>query len=116
MALVKSLYCLPTWTRAVALVRDHPELHRVLGAPPSVFACYRLTAKLRENSGALDTSSVDSDGYAASAFARALTQRTCPTGRGSLRRRAASPADPTHRYSAVQSHLAFFGLAFTPRV
>jgi len=52
----------------------------VLGAPPSLFACYRFTAKLRENSGALDTSSVDSGGYAAGAFARALTSALAQLG------------------------------------
>ena len=35
LALVKSLYALPTWTRTVALVRDHAGLRDVLGAVPS---------------------------------------------------------------------------------
>jgi hypothetical protein len=47
LALVKSLYCLPTWTRAVALVRDHDGLRDVLGAVPSVDAACRFTVKLR---------------------------------------------------------------------
>jgi len=49
IALVKSLYALPTWTRAVALVRDHAGLREVLGAVPSADACYRFTVKLREH-------------------------------------------------------------------
>jgi len=32
LALVKSVYTLPTWTRTVALVRDHAGLQGVLGA------------------------------------------------------------------------------------
>lgn len=39
MALVKSLYCLPTWTRTARLVSEHRGLSRVLGASPSVDAC-----------------------------------------------------------------------------
>ncbi len=56
MALAKSLYALPTWTRTVALVREHPALAAVIapdGKVPSVFACYRFTAKLREHTGML---------------------------------------------------------------
>jgi Transposase DDE domain/Transposase domain (DUF772) len=49
LALVKSLYTLPTWTRTVALVRDHAALRDVLGAVPSVDAAYRFTAKLRQH-------------------------------------------------------------------
>jgi hypothetical protein len=49
MALVKSLYGFPTWTRTVALVNDHAALQAVLGDNPSVYACYRFTAKLRDN-------------------------------------------------------------------
>jgi hypothetical protein len=47
ITLVKSLYCLPTWTRAVALVADHAGLRGALGAAPSTDACYRFTVKLR---------------------------------------------------------------------
>lgn len=57
MALAKSLYALPTWTRTVALVREHLELAAVIapdGQVPSVFACYRFTAKLRENATMLE--------------------------------------------------------------
>src|SRR5213082_2261702 len=49
LALVKSLYTLPTWTRTVALVRDHARLRDVLGAVPSVDAAYRFTVKLRQH-------------------------------------------------------------------
>jgi Transposase domain (DUF772) len=49
LALVKSLHTLPTWTRTVALVRDHAALRGVLGAVPSVDAAYRFSAKLRKH-------------------------------------------------------------------
>ncbi len=49
LALVKNLHTLPTWTRTVALVRDHAALRQVLGAVPSVHAAYRFAAKLRKH-------------------------------------------------------------------
>src|SRR5215211_6197616 len=54
MALVKSLYAIPTWTRTVALVNEHPVLQRALGCTPSVYACYRFATKLRTYSDRLD--------------------------------------------------------------
>jgi IS5 family transposase len=57
MALAKSLYAIPTWTRTVALVSEHPTLaHAVApdGDVPSVYACYRFTAKLREHAHLLE--------------------------------------------------------------
>ena len=48
VALVKSLYAIPTWTRTVALVREHAALGAALGCAPSVYACYRFAAKLRK--------------------------------------------------------------------
>jgi hypothetical protein len=59
MALAKSLYTLPTWTRTVALVSEHAALRAALGCPsladvPSVHACYRFTAKLRAFKPPLD--------------------------------------------------------------
>jgi transposase, IS5 family len=59
MALAKSLYTLPTWTRTVALVSEHATLRTALGCPevadvPSVHACYRFTAKLRAFKPLLD--------------------------------------------------------------
>ena len=52
LALAKSLYALPTWTKVVALVADHWKLQRVLGCegnPPSVYAAYRFAEKMRAN-------------------------------------------------------------------
>lgn len=52
LALAKSLYALPTWTRVVALVADHWRLQHVLGCegePPSKWAVYRFAEKLRDN-------------------------------------------------------------------
>jgi IS5 family transposase len=49
LALVKAVYALPTWTRAVALVRDHAGLRDALGAAPSADSAYRFTKKLREH-------------------------------------------------------------------
>jgi hypothetical protein len=57
LALVKSLYALPTWTKVVALVGEHWRLQRVLGCegdPPSKWAAYRFAAKLRENGEAVE--------------------------------------------------------------
>ncbi len=54
MALAKSLYALPTWTRTVRLVAEHAALRQAIGGTPSVDACYRFTAKLRQHKGALD--------------------------------------------------------------
>jgi hypothetical protein len=57
MALAKSMYALPTWTRTVALVREHPALAAVIapdGSVPSQWACYRFTAKLREHTTMLE--------------------------------------------------------------
>jgi hypothetical protein len=51
--LVKTLFALPTWTRVVALIAEHPGLQAALGGSPSVWACYRFTVKLRENQPAL---------------------------------------------------------------
>jgi DDE family transposase/transposase-like protein DUF772 len=56
MALAKSLYAIPTWTRAVRLVGEHRALQAALGCEdkvPSEWACYRFTRKLREHSDAL---------------------------------------------------------------
>lgn len=48
MALVKSVYAIPIWTRAVALVREHDALrHAIGGTVPSVYACRRFAVKLR---------------------------------------------------------------------
>ena len=57
MALAKSIYAIPTWTRVVALVHEHAALAAVIapdGELPSIYACYRFTAKLREHQRLLD--------------------------------------------------------------
>jgi hypothetical protein len=53
MALAKSLYTLPTWTRTVALVSEHAALRAALGCPrpgrrAERHACYRFTAQAAE--------------------------------------------------------------------
>jgi hypothetical protein len=51
IALVKSRYAIPTWTKTVALIKEHEALAKVIcpdGDIPSVFACYRFTKKLIE--------------------------------------------------------------------
>jgi hypothetical protein len=48
-ALAKSLYGFSTWTRVVALIREHPGLQAALGGCPSLWACYRFQTKLRTN-------------------------------------------------------------------
>lgn len=47
MCLVKTMYALPTWSRTVRLVAEHPALQAVLGATPSQWACYRFARMLR---------------------------------------------------------------------
>jgi phosphohistidine swiveling domain-containing protein len=51
MALAKSIYAVPTRTRLVALVTEHASLRAAVSGStesvPSVYACYRFTAKLR---------------------------------------------------------------------
>jgi hypothetical protein len=57
LALAKSLYALPTWTKVVALVAEHWKLQRVLGCegdPPSVYAAYRFAEKLRRHGDKLE--------------------------------------------------------------
>jgi len=52
LCLVKARYAIPTWTKAVALVREHWALQRALdceGNPPSVYAAYRFQEKLRNH-------------------------------------------------------------------
>ncbi len=57
LCLAKSLYAIPTWTKTVALVREHWALQRALdceGRPPSVYAAYRFAEKLRANGDMLE--------------------------------------------------------------
>jgi transposase len=59
MALAKSMYVIPTWTRTVRLVREHAALALSLGCAleeevPSVYACYRFAVKLRTYKALLD--------------------------------------------------------------
>jgi len=57
LALTKSLYAIPTWTRVVGLVREHAALRAAIvgdGEVPSIYACYRFTAKLRAFKPLLD--------------------------------------------------------------
>jgi len=57
VALAKSMYSIPTWTRTVALVREHAALREAIGGsgePPSHGACYRFAAKLRAYKPLLD--------------------------------------------------------------
>ena len=53
MALAKSLYAIPTWSRTVRLVSEHAALRDAIGAVPSQWSCYRFARKLREHSDAL---------------------------------------------------------------
>jgi len=57
MALAKSVYAIPTWTRTARLVGEHAALQAALGCegePPSEWACYRFARKLREHGDMLD--------------------------------------------------------------
>ena len=53
LALTKSVYVIPTWSRTVRLVAEHAALQDALGVAPSVHAAYRFTIKLREHSATL---------------------------------------------------------------
>jgi hypothetical protein len=86
MALVKSVYAIPTWTRTVALVREHEALRAAVAGTrevPSVYACYRFTAKLRARSHLLD-GCLDRVTAGLSAqlpdYGRKATKWRCPTG------------------------------------
>ncbi len=52
-ALVKAVYCLPTWTRTARLIAEHATLREVIGAAPSNWACYRFMTKLRDHGDVL---------------------------------------------------------------
>lgn len=54
MALAKSLYSIPTWTKTVALAREAALREALGGECPSVYAAYRFAAKLRAYSDLLD--------------------------------------------------------------
>jgi hypothetical protein len=59
LALAKTIYVLPTWTRTVALMREHAALRAVVDCAtaadvPSIDACYRFTRKLRAFKPLLD--------------------------------------------------------------
>ena len=58
LALVKSVYVLPTWSRTVRLVVEHAALRAAIGDAPSVHAAYRFTGKLREH-GDMLTACID---------------------------------------------------------
>lgn len=51
MCLIKSVYCLPTWSRTARLVAEHEALQRLLGCAPSQAACYRFAKMLRIRDG-----------------------------------------------------------------
>jgi hypothetical protein len=59
MALAKSVYAIPTWTKTVALVREHVALRLAICKwgedVPSIDACYRFTRKLRAFGSLLDS-------------------------------------------------------------
>jgi hypothetical protein len=57
LCLTKSVYAVPTWTKTVALVREHWALQRALsceGNPPSVYAAYRFVEKMRRHGDMLE--------------------------------------------------------------
>jgi hypothetical protein len=50
VALAKSIYAIPTWTRVIDLLREHIGLQAAIGCEgdvPSEWACYRFARKLR---------------------------------------------------------------------
>jgi len=135
LCLVKAMYALPTWTRVVALVKDHWALQRALGCdgdPPSVWSAYRFASKLRENAPMVERCihSVVAGlkrSCRATAATSPSTQATCPptrTGSASSARTARSNATgtrtPMHRgdigrRSRLGAAAASSGIAFTRR-
>lgn len=56
VVLTKSIYALPTWTRTLALIKEHAGLRAAIGCAeddevPSIDAVYRFTKKLHKNEG-----------------------------------------------------------------
>jgi hypothetical protein len=49
MALAKSIYAVPTWTRLVALVTEHPALRAAITADTPVPSVYASTASPRSS-------------------------------------------------------------------
>ena len=86
LVLVKSLYTLPTWTRTVALDRDHAGLRDVLGAVPSTDAAYRFTPKLREHTDML-----------AACIVKLLPRCIPPTRKWAARSPLTAPTSPLTR-------------------
>lgn len=54
VALAKSIYAIPTWSRTIALVHEHEGLQRALGDCPSVYAAYRFAGKLHRHGDLLE--------------------------------------------------------------
>lgn len=54
VALAKSIYAIPTWSRTISLIHEHEALQRALGDSPSVYAAYRFAAKLRAHTEPLE--------------------------------------------------------------
>jgi hypothetical protein len=52
-ALIKSVYCLPTWSRTARLIAEHDALRDAIGGAPSQWACYRFAEKLRKHGDVL---------------------------------------------------------------
>lgn len=58
LCLAKSFYAIPTWTKTVALVREHWALRRAFGCegdPPSIYATHREAAKAWRDGRAAST-------------------------------------------------------------
>lgn len=54
-ALVKSVYCVPTWTRTARLIAEHGALRETIGGAPSQWAYYRFMGKLRASGDTLES-------------------------------------------------------------
>lgn len=110
LALAKSLYALPTWTKTVALVREHWALQRALGCegnPPSVYAAYRFAEKFRDNGEMAGLRSGSTCGISAGFRARAecalvSESPASPAAASPVQALAAPPARESSSASARQ--------------
>ena len=80
----RSIYAVPTWTRLVALITEHAAMRAtVTGSTPmpTVYACYRFTAKLRANGDMLarDIDRVTAPCTPSARTSAATRQATSPT-------------------------------------
>jgi hypothetical protein len=114
IALAKSIYAVPTWTRLVALVTEHAALRATATGStptPTIYACDRFTAKLRANGDMLarDIDRVTAPCTPSARTSAATRQSTSPTraSRKSTRRASADCRNRRRKRSCADGRLAY---------